>query len=158
MERKTNSSSHQKRVDSGPVLKRNHTTNYATRQCKDGRDGGDNCERGLESVRYERVRIDDEVREDPERNACKFSESACEKPSYSSPEGSRLYNDSSHQTCYERSYLWDGSAENEVDEKSCTDREKKVRGLILRCIGKLVGHGFFRPVAAISSVAMISCA
>src|SRR5438132_13150291 len=87
MERKTNSSSHQKRVDSGPVLKRNHTTNYATRQCKDGRDGGDNCERGLESVRYERVRIDDEVREDPERNACKFSESACEKPSYSSLKG-----------------------------------------------------------------------
>src|SRR5207245_9821169 len=113
MERKTNSSSHQQRVDSGPVLKRNHTTNYATRQCKGCRDCGDNCERGLESVRYERVRIDDEVREDPERNACKFSESNCEKPSYSSPEGSRLYNDSSHQPRYERSYHWHSSAEHE---------------------------------------------
>src|SRR5438128_9691194 len=132
MERKTNSSSHQKRVDSGPVLKRNHTTNYATRQCKDGRDGGDNCERGLESVRYERVRIDDEVREDPERNACKFSKSAREKAGHSSSERAGLHYDSCDQPRYERSHLWNSGTQNEVDQESRAYREKKIRSLVLR--------------------------
>jgi hypothetical protein len=57
---------------------------------------------------------------------------ARQKAGHSSSERSRLYYDSGHQPRYERSYLWDSGAKNEVDEKSRTDREKKIRSLILR--------------------------
>src|SRR2546429_2054612 len=115
MERKTNSASHQKIVNSGPVLKRDYATDYAAGQGKDRRDSGYNCKRGLESVRYQRVRIDNQVCEHPESHTSKFAESAREKTRDSSSERACLHYDSCDQPRYERSHFWDGGAKNQVD-------------------------------------------
>src|SRR2546430_14236709 len=86
--------------------------------------------------------------EHPRTHRDSSAERPREKPRHASSERTCLHYDSCDQPRYERSHLRDSSAKNQVDQESRAYRQKKIRSLVFRRAGKLVGHGIFRPAEA----------